>query len=108
MTASRGPASERGSRTDGDRRASASSTKYMGLGLQFAGAIVVFLFAGQWLDSKLGTAPWLLIAGVFVGASAGFYSIYTRVMNDLAREKAAKRAATSKPESVDPGPRSDL
>ena len=110
MTASRGPANERGPRPgEGKRRASASANKYMGLGLQFGGAIVLFLFAGQWLDRKLGTAPWLLIAGVFVGASAGFYSMYKRVMNDLEREKQAKQQGASKPASGPPstgaGPR---
>ena len=29
------------------------------------------LHAGQWLDRKLGTAPWLLIIGVFTGATRG-------------------------------------
>jgi F0F1-type ATP synthase assembly protein I len=45
-----------------------SAGEYAGLGIQFAASIVVFLYIGQWLDRKLGTAPWLLLAGVFVGA----------------------------------------
>lgn len=49
---------------------------YAGAGLQFAAAILVFLFLGQWLDRRLGTDPWLMMLGVFVGASAGFYSMY--------------------------------
>ncbi len=47
-----------------------------GLGLQFAITILVFLFFGEWLDRKLGTAPWLLLLGVFIGAGAGIYSLY--------------------------------
>lgn len=50
-----------------------------GAGLQFAGAIVLFLFAGRWLDSKLGTEPWLLLAGVLIGAVAGFWSLYRQL-----------------------------
>ena len=49
------------------------------MGVQFVVAILLFLFAGKWLDSKLGTSPWLLIAGVFLGASASMYSMYRRV-----------------------------
>jgi F0F1-type ATP synthase assembly protein I len=43
---------------------------------------LLFLWIGKWLDGKLGTAPWLLIVGAFVGAAAGFYSLYRKVMAD--------------------------
>lgn len=52
----------------------------MGAGLQFAGAIILFLLLGRWLDARLGTEPWLLIAGVMIGAAAGFYSMYRELM----------------------------
>lgn len=58
----------------------ASAGEVAGVGLQFAGAILLFLFAGRWLDSRLGTAPWLLLLGVFVGAGAGFFSIYRQLV----------------------------
>lgn len=51
----------------------------MGAGVQMAVSIVVFLYAGQWLDSRLGTAPFMLMLGVFVGFGASFYSIYRRL-----------------------------
>jgi F0F1-type ATP synthase assembly protein I len=54
----------------------------MGVGLQFAASILLFLFLGKWLDERLGTGPWLLIAGVFIGGSAGFYSMYRRLVLD--------------------------
>lgn len=64
----------------------------MGVGLQFAASILLFLFVGMWLDGKLGTAPWLLIVGVFVGGSAGFYSMYRRlVIEPREREKETKK-----------------
>lgn len=43
-------------------------------------SILFFLFAGQWLDRRLGTEPWLLLLGVFVGAGAGFYSMYRQLV----------------------------
>jgi ATP synthase protein I len=59
---------------------------FAGLGVQFAASILIFLYAGRWLDGKLGTAPYLLMAGAFVGAGLGFYAMYRRLT-------AADRAA---------------
>jgi F0F1-type ATP synthase assembly protein I len=50
-----------------------------GLGVQFIVAILLFLFIGKWLDSRLGTSPWLLILGVFSGATAATVAMYRRV-----------------------------
>ena len=69
-----------------------SASEFAGVGLQFAASIIVFLLAGQWLDRRLGTAPWLLIVGVFLGAGGGFYSMYRKLMAAQAREEAARKA----------------
>jgi len=39
-------------------------------------SILLFVYVGRWLDGKFGTTPWLLVLGAFVGAFAGFYSMY--------------------------------
>jgi F0F1-type ATP synthase assembly protein I len=62
----------------------------MGLGLQFVVSILLCLYLGQWLDRKLGTAPWLLLLGVFAGAGFGFWSMY-RVMTDENRRSDEER-----------------
>jgi len=69
-----------------------SVSEFAGVGLQFAVSILVFLYAGQWLDRKLGTAPWLLMGGVFLGAGASFYSMYRKLMAAQARDEAARKA----------------
>ena len=69
-----------------------SAAQFAGVGLQFALSILVFLYAGKWLDRKLGTTPWLLLVGVFVGAGGGFYSMYRKLMAAQAREEAARKA----------------
>src|SRR5215211_9302801 len=69
-----------------------SASEFAGVGLQFAVSILVFLYLGQWLDRKLGTAPWFLIGGVFLGAGGTFYSMYRKLMAANAREDAARRA----------------
>ena len=57
-----------------------ASGRHMGLGLAFALAILFFMGGGAWLDSKLGTTPFLMLAGAAVGAGAGFYSLYYHIV----------------------------
>jgi ATP synthase protein I len=76
----------------GRRAATPSMGEYAGVGLQFAFTIVVFMFAGMWLDRTLGTSPWLLILFVFGGATAGFYSIYRKLMAAQRRADEERRA----------------
>jgi F0F1-type ATP synthase assembly protein I len=56
-----------------------SGADFAGVGLQFALAIIAFLYAGQWLDNRLGTNAVFTVAGVFVGASAAFYNMYRKI-----------------------------
>lgn len=56
-----------------------SGADFAGVGIQFAFAILAFLFAGQWLDKWFGTNGLFTIAGVFIGAGAAFYSMYRKV-----------------------------
>jgi F0F1-type ATP synthase assembly protein I len=62
------------------RREGPSPALLAGAGVQFVVSILLFLYIGKWLDAKFGTAPWLLMLGVFLGAGAGFYSFYRRIM----------------------------
>ena len=64
-----------------------ASGQFMGLGLSFALAVLLFLGLGAWVDSKLGTAPLLLILGAFIGAGAGFYSLYYHIVIEPRQRK---------------------
>ena len=82
-----GPAKPEGARLlAGDQRGSdprdllKASGQYMGLGLTWALSVLLFLGIGAWIDSKLGTSPFLLILGAFIGAAAGFYSLYYHIV----------------------------
>jgi F0F1-type ATP synthase assembly protein I len=48
-------------------------------GLQFAVAILVFLYLGRWVDARLGTSPTFLLIGVFLGAGGAFFNMYRKV-----------------------------
>ena len=56
-----------------------SGADFAGVGIQFAVAIIAFLFAGQWLDNRIGTKPWFTIIGVFLGSGAAFYNMYRKI-----------------------------
>jgi F0F1-type ATP synthase assembly protein I len=70
---------EDGKRTDQGSKKGLSGADFAGVGLQFAVAIIVFLYAGQWLDNRLGTNGMFTIAGVFIGAGAAFYNMYRKI-----------------------------
>lgn len=53
---------------------------YGALGFQLVASILIGVFGGQWLDKKLGTNPWLMMAGLFLGVGAGFYNLFRVVL----------------------------
>jgi F0F1-type ATP synthase assembly protein I len=55
-------------------------------GLQFAIGIILFLYIGKWIDSRLGTAPVGLVTGVFIGAAGSFYLFYRRLTASQRRD----------------------
>ena len=54
----------------------------MGIGVQFVAVLLAFLFLGKWLDELLGTSPWLLMIGVFLGFGLSLLYIYRRLAID--------------------------
>lgn len=68
-----------------DERRGAESrggTQYLAAAMRFAGATVLFLFGGLWLDRKLGTVPLFTIGGALSGAVLGFVSVYREFKAD--------------------------
>ncbi|MEX2179990.1 MAG: AtpZ/AtpI family protein [Gemmatimonadaceae bacterium] len=57
------------------RRKGLGGSEFAGIGVQFAVTIVVFAFAGVWLDRWLGTSPLFVLVLVFGGAGLGFWSM---------------------------------
>ena len=62
---------------------------FRSLGLQFVVTVLVCLFAGQWLDRRLGTTPWLLLAGVLLGGALGMWTML-RVAKEQEKRQGGK------------------
>ena len=92
MTGTSGDQSSGGKPAHGAGGAGPSGGEFAGLGLQFAIALIGGLYAGQWMDRRLGTAPWFLMIGVFLGAGLSFYSMYRKLMAAQARDDATLRS----------------
>jgi ATP synthase protein I len=55
------------------------------IGMSFVFALVLGFGGGYWLDTVLGTKPWLSFVGFFLGLAAGVLNVY-RVLQ-LANKK---------------------
>ena len=60
-------------------RADSKIAQYSGLGVTLAVTILIFLWAGMWLDGKFGTGVLFTLILTFIGFSAGFYSFYLNI-----------------------------
>jgi hypothetical protein len=81
----------RGSQGGGARGGSSGNgaAAFAGVGIQLGLTLTLFALLGRWLDRRLGTEPWLLLVCVFVGAAAGLYSVYRRVIGGGNRGRGA-------------------
>lgn len=48
----------------------------LGLALNVVVAAFLFGFLGRWVGTKIGGQDYLTLLGGFIGAAAGFYSLY--------------------------------
>lgn len=56
--------------------------RYGSLGIDLVANTLVGLVIGYLLDRWLGTMPWLMIAGLILGAAAGFFTIYRTIVQE--------------------------
>ncbi len=59
---------------DGSRKAQ-ELYRYTGVGIQFAATIGIFAWLGHRTDVWLGSSPWFLLVGVFLGFAGGLVSL---------------------------------
>lgn len=53
---------------------------YGAVGFQLAASVVAGLLIGNYIDQKVGTAPWLALTGLLLGSIGGFYNLI-RILN---------------------------
>lgn len=58
------------------------------VGLELGLSVVIALLFGMWLDSKLGTQPWLMLLWLCFGLAAGFRGVLRAVRRS---DRAAER-----------------
>jgi ATP synthase protein I len=49
------------------------------VGLELGMSVVIGILVGMWLDSRLGTSPWLLLLFLVLGVVAGFRGVLRAV-----------------------------
>ncbi len=65
-----------------DKDSARKSGLAYGAALALFFSIAAFLGIGWALDNRLGTKPWLLVAGIVVGAIIGFYQ-FVRLISKI-------------------------
>ncbi len=50
--------------------------EYLGLGVEIAAIIILPLIAGYLFDTYMGSSPWGLLVGAFIGIVFFFFSIF--------------------------------
>lgn len=70
-------------------------TRYSAGALEMGISVVIGLGIGYWLDSLLGTSPWMALFWLACGTAAGIRSLY-RLAKTLEREAGDKDADDGK------------
>lgn len=65
--------------------------KMSSVGIELALSVLIGLFAGRWVDRRLGTDPWLMILGLSLGFAAGLRSLM-KMMARVTKEADASDA----------------
>jgi ATP synthase protein I len=61
------------------------------VGFTLVAFVLVFTLIGYGLDRLVGTGPWLMVVGVFVGAILGFISMVRTLIDADKRDKERDR-----------------
>jgi F0F1-type ATP synthase assembly protein I len=66
------------------------------LGYSISIPLVVFTLGGRLLDKKLGTAPWLLLTGLFVSIIVTFFIVYRKLVDIIKSEELNNKGEEKK------------
>ena len=60
---------------------------YLGLGLELAATLLIFIFIGQYLDKRWDTEPWLFLACAVLGFVIGFFNFFRTISRLTDRDR---------------------
>jgi F0F1-type ATP synthase assembly protein I len=67
----------------------AAALRLLGVGFFIGGSILLGVFAGRWLDTKLNSEPLWMLVGLFLGLAIALYGVY-RMLLPFMRNKQDK------------------
>jgi len=70
----------------------ARAQPYVDAAWEFLASTALGTAGGWWLDRKLHTQPWLLVAGSVLGFAAGMTIMFRIILNLADRDQAAREA----------------
>ncbi len=77
-------------------RGKPSWVRFTGVGVEFAGVVVVFALIGNWLDGLYDWKPWGVLVGLVLGLFGGTYNL---IKESLAASRDAAREDDSSSKS---------
>lgn len=57
-----------------------AALRLVGIGFFISGSILLGVFIGLWLDSRLDSQPLFVIAGLILGITVAFYGVYRMLL----------------------------
>ena len=62
------------------------------IGIQLAITILIFVFAGNWLDVRFNKSPLFLIIATAIGMAIGFYHLLKDLQGEEHKDKRVKKS----------------
>ena len=78
-----------------------AALRLVGVGWFIGISILLGVLGGLWLDSKLGTKPLFVIAGLVFGLVVAFYGVYRMILPNLSFNNNEKSNSNIKNEGKD-------
>ncbi len=77
--------------------------RHVGVAFQVALALVVYVVAGNWLDKRLGTGPWLTLLGAVLGFASMMF-LLVRLASGTSKDAAKDAAKGAAKDAAKGGP----
>jgi len=64
-----------------------AALRLVGVGFFIGGSILLGVFAGRWLDTRLNTEPLWMIIGLLLGVAIAFYGVYRMLLPFMSNKR---------------------